>query len=411
MESQALAREVYGRLVRAALSVGTTSSFYYGTIHLESTKILVDTCVELGQRAFVGKVNMDQYAPDGYTETCEQSLKDTESFIQYVRSLDSTLVQPVITPRFIPTCSVPLLEGLGELARKYDVWIQSHASESSDQVEFVRSLLPNVGAGDEAGLQDGRCTGIFEKFGLLSNKCMMAHGTFLKPEEWNVFKKRGVSIAHCPISNSFCSDKYLKVKPLVKNGNKVGLGSDIAGGYQLSILANVRQAVVTSKFHNFDITAHPDETVNIAADQARTVSERAQAAQVEAKLAKDNTVNDSTLSYKDAFWLATTGGAEAINMSHELGKFAVGYLFDAQLIDVAPPTSSHTQRTIHLFPSDSLEDVFQKFINLGDDRHVAEVYVQGRPVKTTQNVLSKAQVAPATMQNPNGIEVAASSAQ
>ena len=50
---------------------------------------------------------------------------------------------PVITPRFIPTCSAELLRGLGELASKYDAHVQSHISESIDEVTFVASLFPD----------------------------------------------------------------------------------------------------------------------------------------------------------------------------------------------------------------------------------------------------------------------------
>lgn len=357
---------------------------------------------------------MDQYSPDGYCEDTAASLADTESFIHYCKSMPSAvaaaqagvpaLVQPVITPRFIPTCSPALLEGLGKLAKKHDVWVQSHASESSDQVAFVKSLLPEVGAApagssavETAGLQAGRCAGIFDHFGLLTDKCMMAHGTFLTPAEWNVFRARGVSVAHCPLSNSFCSDRYLKLKPLVSNGNKVGIGSDVAGGYALSILHNVRQAVVTSKFHTADVTAHPDEAVHVGANGAshtkpadheatpgRALSPAALEAQAAARAANDNTVNPSTLSYADAFWLATAGGAEAIGMGHLLGRFAPGYLFDAQRIDVSPVcphTGENVETALHLFPSDSTADVFQKWVHLGDDRHVAEVFVQGRCVR------------------------------
>ena len=389
-----------------------------GTIHLEGTQALVDACVAQGQRAFVGKVNMDQHSPADYCESTAQSLEDTETFVKYCRALPlpgRALIEPVITPRFIPTCSAELLSGLGAIAARHGLWIQSHASESSDQVDFVSSLHPAVGAApkhvecevEQAGLLDGRCTGIFAHHGLLTNKCMMAHGTFLRPSEWNVFRTRGVSLAHCPLSNSFCSDQYLKVKPLVCNGNKVGLGSDVAGGYALSILHGVRQAVITSKFHTADIHAHPDKKIHVgrkgahhrtahstaaAADgveddhstHPRVLSASALAAQAAARAAKDNTVNGSTLSYADAFWLATAGGAEAINMSHELGRLAPGYLFDAQRIDLAPlddNTGAPLATQLHLFPSDSLADTFQKFIHLADDRHVAEVFVQGRKVK------------------------------
>lgn len=36
---------------------------------------------------------------------------------------------------------------------------------------------------------------------------------------------------------------------------------------------------------------------------------------------------------------------------------------------------------LQVFKSDSLEDVVQKFVNLGDDRHMVKVFVQGRQVK------------------------------
>jgi guanine deaminase len=431
-----LAQHVYARLVHAALSSGTTTAFYYGTIHLEATQALADACAQQGQRGFVGKVNMDQHSMDGYVESTEESLRDTETFIQYVKSLprhaldapkSPALVQPVVTPRFIPTCSPALLQGLGDLARKHDVWIQSHASESSDQVAFVLSLLPELGAAkpgadehEQAGLQNGRCTGIFDHFGLLSNKCMMAHGTFLTPAEWNVFRARGTSIAHCPLSNYFCSDKYLKVKPLVSNGNKVGLGSDVAGGYALSILQNIRHAVVTSKVHTNEITTWPDTAVHLSAKGAshskpsaehaeplgRPLSPEVLSALEAAKKASDNTVNGSTLSYADAFWLATAGGAEAAGLGHELGRFDAGFLFDAQLIDVAPVderTGLVVSSQLSLFETDSLQDVVQKWMHLGDDRHVRSVFVQGRQVKGAEiplpDELRKASVLPAALQS------------
>ena len=57
--------------------------------------------------------------------------------MQYVRGLGTELVQPVITPRFIPTCSPELLQGLGDLAHKYNCHVQSHISESQDEMELV----------------------------------------------------------------------------------------------------------------------------------------------------------------------------------------------------------------------------------------------------------------------------------
>lgn len=85
---------------------------------------------------------MDRHAPDHYVETVEEALRDTEALIRWMREeLRSPLVHPVVTPRFLPTCSEQLLRGLGEIVRCHPgVHVQSHISESADQVQFGVAL-------------------------------------------------------------------------------------------------------------------------------------------------------------------------------------------------------------------------------------------------------------------------------
>lgn len=111
---------------------------------------------------------MDQHSVDYYIESTQEALTNTEAFIQHVGALGDPLVQPVITPRFIPTCSLPLLQGLGALVKKYpQVHVQSHISESVDQVVFTQSMHPD--APHDADIYD-RC-------GLLTDKvlCMIVY--------------------------------------------------------------------------------------------------------------------------------------------------------------------------------------------------------------------------------------------
>ena len=105
-EDTAFAARVYDKLVLRLLRAGTTTAVYYGTIHLEATKALVDVCRELGQRALVGKVAMDRHGAPGYQETTEESLRDTEALIEYcyacepaATTAEARLVNPVVTPR------------------------------------------------------------------------------------------------------------------------------------------------------------------------------------------------------------------------------------------------------------------------------------------------------------------------
>jgi guanine deaminase len=121
--------------------------------------VLADICGKYGQRALVGKTCSDQLVPEYYVETTAGSLKDTEEFIKAVRRKfgegDAALVQPVITPRFVPTCSIELLKGLGELAHKYGCHVQTHAAESVDQVALggLSSFPATSGFADKRPIQ------------------------------------------------------------------------------------------------------------------------------------------------------------------------------------------------------------------------------------------------------------------
>lgn len=67
---------------------GTTTAAYFGTIHLEGSKILADVVHDKGQRALIGKVNMMRNCPEYYRElSVQESIRDTEEFIRYVKTI------------------------------------------------------------------------------------------------------------------------------------------------------------------------------------------------------------------------------------------------------------------------------------------------------------------------------------
>jgi guanine deaminase len=104
------------------------------------------------------------------------------------------LVHPVLTPRFVPVCSDELLSSLGDLARERNLMVQSHMCESRDQMEWVRSTR---GKEDEA---------VFDAAGLLTPSTVQAHVTGFTPALVGLVKERGVTVAHCPLSNAYFSD-------------------------------------------------------------------------------------------------------------------------------------------------------------------------------------------------------------
>lgn len=336
------AEQWYSTLLDRMLSEGITTAQYFATIHVGATKKFADLIEARGQRGFVGLVSMDQNAPESYVSpSAQQSLQDAEQFVLYAQAKANDLVVPVITPRFVPTCSLELLRGLGDLAAKYDVHIQSHAAESHDEEAFVELLYP--------GRRD---TEILQEAKLLRQKACMAHAVHLKDEELDVFHATGTSIAHCPLSNFFFANGYLDVRKAWAKRVDVGLGTDIAGGYSPSMLRAIQTCVLTTKA--IDIR---DGTSSSSAPESA-----------------------AWFDYKDAFWLATMGGARALAIDQDTGCFAVGKCFDAILVDTKTP------RNLDFSNRDTLADVFQKVIHNGDNRNFAKVFVKGRVVHDVRSM-------------------------
>lgn len=369
-----LARNVYEKVVKRTLDFGTTTAVYFATLDLEPTKILVDSALRRGQRALIGKVCMDRNAPPTYCQSTDQNLQETVALISYIRNHHSQpktritagptprpLVFPLVTPRFIPTCTPALMGGLAKIARDFDCHITSHVSESIDEVTFSRELARQDYGGVEtlgASLSDSDLTDarVFDFHGLLTDKCIMAHGVYLSDSDWDLMRRRGAAVAHCPLSNFYFAGGSLPCKRLLHRGNKVGLGTDIAGGYHPSILDSAKAAVLAS----------------LSLQHQRNATERARTPKCE----RDDD-DDPALNFQASFYLATLGGAEALGMEDRIGSFRVGMEFDAMVLT----SSSSSSYLPDIFPSDSLTDKFQKLWILGDDRNISRVFVQGRQVK------------------------------
>ncbi|WP_152402535.1 guanine deaminase [Paenibacillus cellulositrophicus] len=336
------AHEVYDDLVRTLLANGTTTALYFATIHKESSLLLARICAERGQRGLVGKVVMDdpEQNPENYRDADTQAaLADTEEFILAVKALSKTVKQgvfPVVTPRFIPSCTDEALHGLGELAEKYDAYVQSHCSESDWAHGYVRDRFRK---NDAYALHD---------FGLLRDKSVMAHCNFLSDDDANLFAETGTAVAHCPISNAYFANSVIPVAHLHEKGVEIGLGTDISGGFSPSLFDNIRQAVMSSRML--------EDGVNPALP------------------AKDRGMPGSRITVNEAFYLATAGGGESLSLP--IGRIQENYAWDVQIIDTKLPTAK-----LPIFdPNEDLNDVFQKMLYLTRPENIREVWVQGEKV-------------------------------
>jgi guanine deaminase len=347
------------------LQSGTTTACYYATIHSESTLILAKTIKNLGQRAFVGKVNMDRNSPEYYTEIdWEQSLESTLKTMQDLKALKSPLITSVLTPRFVPSCTPELMKALGDLSLKEQLPIQSHLSENHSEIAWVSSLHPEVDSYAQ----------VYESFGLLNERTIMAHCVHLTSAERQLLKKLKVGISHCPLSNFCLHSGVLNVRQLLEEGHtKVGLGTDVGGGYAPSILEAMRGALTASKVtHIHSRDALPSgSSASIEASPSSPTKKKKKTGHVY-----------EPLNLSETFYLATLGGARVMNLDCKIGNFVKGKEFDALLVDLSSPKDT----PIHIFKHDSLMDIFEKFVYLADDRHLSRIFVNGRQVSKQSGV-------------------------
>lgn len=279
--------KAYSIFAQTLKSGATTRACIFATLHKEATKILMELLDKTGLVSYVGKVNMDRNSPANLCEeSAEKSAEDTISWLTETSDkFENTF--PILTPRFIPSCSDELMEKLGKIQKEYDLPMQSHLSENKDEIKWVKELCPTSQNYGDA----------YDSFGLFGKdaKTVMAHCVYSTDEEVELMKNNGVFVAHCPASNANLSSGIAPIRRYLENGLKVGLGTDMAGGHSDSLFRAVADTIQMSKLYY------------------RLIDE-----------------NAKPVTFNEAFYLATKGGGEFFG---KVGSFEENYEFDAVVID------------------------------------------------------------------------------
>ena len=291
--SEDYARKAYSIFAQQMKKSATTRGCIFATRHRIGTEILMELMEDTGMITYVGKVNMDREAPDSIREESAQySAEETSRWIEESRER-FTNTKPVITPRFVPSCTDELMAELGKIQKKYGVPVQSHVSENLGEIEFVRQLRPNNEFyGD-----------VYDEYGMFGRdyendrevKTVMAHCVWSGDKEIELMKNNGVFICHCPASNMNVASGIAPIRTYLDRGLKVGLGSDVAGGQTESLFRTITDTIQVSKL------------------RWRLV---------------DQTLKPVT--FEEAFYMATKGGGEFFG---KVGSFEEGYEFDAVVLD------------------------------------------------------------------------------
>lgn len=310
-------------------------------------------------------------------ESPEQAVQDTKATIAHIDSIDPnhSLITPIITPRFVPSCSSSLLSSLGTLAKETNLPIQTHLSENTSEIALVRRQFPTLDSYSH----------VYDAHGLLTPKTVLAHCVHLSPEERLLLKERRSKVSHCPVSNMSISSGLCPVRQLLDDGIEVGLGTDVSGGYSASILVAAREAAMVSRTLAALTVEEP------ASDEKE--SRATEKAMLETTVKHSTSAKDrKKLSVEECLYLATKGGAKCLGLEKKVGAFEVGMQWDAQLVvleDAADFGDEEEKEDrgdsgdggpVELWGKETWGEKVAKWLFCGDDRNTKKVFVRGRLV-------------------------------
>jgi len=222
------------------------------------------------------------------------------------------------------------MAGLGKQCEKYGAYVQGHMCETQSDIERTLKLHEKYHCYSD----------MYRAYGLSNERSILAHCIHLTPKDYENLKTSRAGVAHNPNSNTCLRDGECRVRDLLDQGIKVGLGTDCSAGYMPSIMDAMRQASNVSRH----LAVHTGEERYI-------------------------------LGFSEIVYMATLGGADVVGMRDHTGSFEVGKKFDALVVDVEDVIS--VDRSSCEGPEEDQEAMVKKWVFLGDDRTIRKVYVYG----------------------------------
>ena len=317
------ARAIAERFLDELLRAGTTTALVFGTVHKASVDSFFEACEQRNLRMIAGKVLMDRNAPDYLLDTPESAYHDSKALIEKWHNRGRA--RYAVTPRFSPTSTPEQLRRAGDLLAEFPgVYMHTHLSENKDEISWVRELFPEC--------EDYLDT--YDQAGLLGRRSIFAHCVHLEDREWQRMSESQSNIAFCPTSNLFLGSGLFHLSRAVQNNIRVGLGTDVGGGTSFSMLQTLNEAYKVLQLRGEKLTPFK------------------------------------------AFYLATLGSADCLDLADLVGNFEPGKEADFVVLDKActPLMDFRMQQCKDLF-----EELFV-FSMLGDDRAVQATYSAGRKV-------------------------------
>lgn len=315
-----LANDVANFFCDELLRNGTTTAMVFATVHENSVDAIFNAANSRDMRLIAGKVMMDRNAPENLCDTAQTSYQQSRDLIQKWHGKDR--LSYAITPRFAPTSTEKQLELAGQLFAEFDdVYLQSHVAENTDEVAWVKELFP----------WSRSYLDVYDHYGLLGKRAMYAHCIYLDEQDRQRMADTQTAMAFCPTSNLFLGSGLFDMNTAQAMGIPVGMATDVGGGTSFSMLQTLNEAYKVLQ------------------------------------------MNGQSLSPFQAFYQATLGSAQSLQLEHKIGNFEVGKEADFIVLDLTA-TPLMERRMAH---TNNLKEQLFALMILGSDRNIQATYTMG----------------------------------
>lgn len=218
---------------RAMAAAGTTTLLGYGAIWADSLDATFRAAEEHGIRAILGKVMMDRITYDAASPRdaiLGTSLRESADLCARWHGAADGRLGYAFTPRFAVSCTAEMLRESADLAARAGALWQTHLAEDRAEVARVRETFPE--ARDYLD--------VYDRAGALRPGSVLAHAIYLSDREVARLAASEAAVAHCPSSNLFLASGVMPLARYLEAGVRVGLGTDVAGGPELSVISQMR---------------------------------------------------------------------------------------------------------------------------------------------------------------------------
>jgi guanine deaminase len=326
-KNKTYAQQVATIFVDELLRNGTTTAVVLAAVYPASVDALFEETSRRNLCMVAGKVMMDRNAPDILTDTAETSYRDSKELIEKWHQKGRSLY--AVTPRFAPTSTPKQLRLAGKLLEEFPgTYLHTHLSENVNEVAWVKELFPEA-----KGYLD-----VYDQAGLVGERSIFAHCIQLTEAEFERLSEAKSAIAFCPTSNLFLGSGLFKIEQAKSKTLpiQVGLATDVGAGTSFSMLQTANEAYKVAQ------------------------------------------LRQQKLSPFQALFLATLGGAKALQLDDQIGSFAIGNAADFVVLD-PQATPILAFRNAEAIPASlaALGDRLFSLLMMGDDRVIQATYILG----------------------------------